>query len=145
MKSSRLIVKGFLAVLVGLPITLVVGFWATVALFTGIASISEVPGVRNIGGGVAIIAWAGSGLLGLTGFWMWIFMPRSAGRMRRVINAVFIIGGIAAASVLAMSEEPVLTTFAIVGIVTGLIVVAWCLKPELRGNPDNMGDGHAGR
>ncbi len=136
MKNSRLIVKSLLAVFIGLPFTASIGFLALVGLFSGIASITEAPGVRNVGGGIAIAIWAGAGVLGLIGFWLWIFIPRSAGVVRRRITAGLIFAGIASVSVLALSGEPALGTLAVIGMVVGCVIIAWLLKPDLRGNPD---------
>lgn len=136
MKNSRLLVKALLAIFVGLPFTAGIGFLAVVVLFSGAASIMEAPGVRNIGAGVVVIIWAGAGVLGLIGFWLWIFIPRAAGVVRRRITAALIFSGIASVSVLALSGEAALGTLAVIGMVVGGVLIAWLLKPDLRGNPD---------
>jgi hypothetical protein len=136
MKKNRLIIKSLFALFVVLPVTVVFGFLAVVTLFTGIAALSATSGVVNVPLSIGVIAWSVAGFMGMIGLWLWVFMPREAGALWRKVNAAMLAAGALSVVVFVIARDPMMQVFAIVGMVASGIIIAWLLKPGLRGNPD---------
>ena len=76
--ARRLLVKLAAALLVGVPITLIPAFFLAWGFFAGIEGLFAPPKVRAVQAGALTLMWSLAGILGILGFWAWIFLARNA-------------------------------------------------------------------
>jgi hypothetical protein len=105
---------------VGVPVTILGAFYVvTGVMFSALALIE----IDTTAGSVPLL-WCIAGLLGLIGFWLWVFQPPQPSKRQLVIHAVLVALGVAAMAPLAVSDGSIL---AIAGMLAGAFVVAQSL------------------
>jgi len=135
--TRRFLVKLAAALLVGVPFTLLPAFYLAWGLFAGIEGVFAPPKVRAVEAGALTLMWSLGGILGILGFWAWIFLARNARQKVRNLIAVTLAAGLA--SLLAASLPPqgiegwLFLTGGLVAIGVPMLLL---LKPRLSWNPD---------
>lgn len=71
--------------------------WAPLAFMVSVGS--------GLHGMSLLTLWAGSGVLGLTGFWLWLFLVKLKFRGATIVVSVCIAAGILAMAPLALSNR----------------------------------------
>ncbi|MBK8322873.1 MAG: hypothetical protein IPL06_09065 [Betaproteobacteria bacterium] len=135
--TRRFLVKLSAALLVGVPLTLLPAFFLAWGLFAGIEGLFAPPQVRAVEAGALTLMWSLAGILGILGFWAWIFLARQARQKVRNLIAVTLAAGLASllsAGLHAQGTEGIL--FLAGGLVAIGVPVLLLLKPRLSWNPD---------
>ena len=112
--------KWYLAILVGVPVTILGGFYVITGVMFSALALIEI----DIGAAIMPLFWCLAGLLGLVGFWLWVFQPPQPSKRQLAIHAVLVALGVAAMAPLAMSGGSIL---AIAGMLAGTVVIAQSL------------------
>jgi hypothetical protein len=157
--SQRAITKGTIALLLGLPVTVFLLPAVCYLLYSGVLLLwgaTREPWTTNLAGALFWFSWALGGILGLTGFWLWMFSTPDASRIYRFITAVFVLAGVCSAAplvpagiglgfsdqargeyVLSTAVIAVLST-AVIGLacVAGVVICLWLVAPGFPCNPD---------
>jgi hypothetical protein len=136
-RRSRLI-KGAIAIFVGLPGTVTLfplAAMMSLAAITGFASEIIEGRLQDVGGGLLLFAWSTAGVVGVLGFWAWIFAARRLSQRGRRIAAACVLAGIAAVSPLAF-DGGWISMLAILGLIFGLLICRWLLRPGTLADPD---------
>ena len=76
----------------GVVVTLLLAPWSLLLLFVAVAG-----SALGSGDGWTVL-WGISGILGVTGYWMWFFSKRPLPLKRRIVVTVFLCAGIGAIS-----------------------------------------------
>jgi hypothetical protein len=131
--TRKIVIKGLIAVLFGLPGTLLFVPVIALGIFTGGLLLLQGP---NFFGSIVTLAWGVSGLVGLAGFWAWVFLRDNISAKGRIIIAACIFSGMCAV-VPFISGEGIFSFLAVLGSVVGFIIFLWLLAPKLPLNPDS--------
>lgn len=135
--SRRFAVKLAAALLAGLPLTAVPAFYLAWGLFAGIEGVFAPPQGRAVQAGALTLTWSLAGILGIAGFWAWVFLARNARQKVRNLVAVLLAAGIAclaaAAFPLRSGEGILLSLGAFLALAVPCLLL---LKPHLSWNPD---------
>lgn len=136
--SRRALIKGGIAVLVGVPVTaLYLPFAVIVIVAGGAASLDAIPqGPLKMLKAGALALWGFAGLVGLLGFWAWMFSRASISRSRRTVLAICIFIGVCAVFPLVGTVSYVYAALTALGCAVGLIICGWLVLPNLPLNPD---------
>ena len=135
--ARRLLVKLAAALLVGVPITLIPAFFLAWGFFAGIEGLFAPPKVRAVQAGALTLMWSLTGILGILGFWAWIFLARNARQKVRNLIAVTLATGLASllsAGLHGQGTEGIL--FLAGGLVALGLPMLLLLNPRLSWNPD---------
>jgi hypothetical protein len=135
--KRRFAVKLAAALLAGLPLTIVPAFYLAWGFFAGIEGVFGPPRERAVQAGALTLVWSLGGILGIAGFWAWVFLARNARQKVRNLIAVLLAAGIAA---LASAAFPLPSGEGILLALGALLALAvpclLLLKPRLSWNPD---------
>lgn len=135
--TRRFVVKLAAALLAGLPLTLLPAFYLAWGLFAGVEGVLSPPQGRAVQAGALTLMWSLGGILGIAGFWAWIFLARNARQKVRNLIAVLLVAGIAslasAAFPLPSGEGILLALGALLALAVPCVLL---LKPKLSWNPD---------
>lgn len=103
--SSNRALRLALAVIVGIPGTLMLGSLAGIAFYSGVRNAVAALGLiatqsnplSELGAGAGLAMWGLAGVLGFLGFWLWVFAPAViyGGRMRPLLITIVLFGIIA--------------------------------------------------
>lgn len=120
--GARHRVKPAVALLIGLPTTIVFGAIAALGAVMGIvmlgvmgAEVADGSVPRNAAGTVLFALWGPAGIAGLAGFWSWVFLPAAPTRRRLLLSAVGLTLGVLALAPITPAASFSLTTSAILG------------------------------
>ena len=116
--------KWYLAILVGVPFTILGAFYVITGVMFSALALIEI----DTTAGILPLLWCLAGLMGLIGFWLWVFQPPQPSKRQLSIHAVLVALGVAAMAPLAISDGSIL---AIAGMLAGAVVVA---QPLLSNN-----------
>lgn len=136
--SRRALIKGTIAVLVGVPVTaLYLPLVIIVIMLGGAAGFEAIPQgpLKTLEVG-ALALWGFAGLVGLLGFWAWVFSRTNISASRRIVLAICIFIGVCAVFPLAGVGSYVYVALAALGCAVGLIICGWLVLPNLPLNPD---------
>src|SRR5258706_3457509 len=130
-------VRARIAVLIGIHGTITLGLFALFALGVGAFGIPQsifeaVSGNRHLGYvgeqtlmALLFLAWGAAGVLGMAGFWAWVLMRRPFSRKKQKVLTILVLCGVVAAAPLTIigggGWYPII---AIVGCVTGVVLIA---------------------
>jgi hypothetical protein len=131
--TRKIVIKGTIAVLFGLPGTLLFVPVIALGIFTGGMLLVE---GSNLFGSAVTLGWGLAGLVGLAGFWAWVFLRDNPSAKGRIGIAACIFSGICAV-VPFISGDGIFSFLAVLGSVAGLIICLWLLVPKLPLNPDS--------
>lgn len=138
--TRRTLVRAIFAVVVGVPGTLV--FVPVIALALSVFLTGVLGAVMGYSaesgpmrGALLALAWGGAGVIGLIGFWAWVFMRRGTSRRGRTAIACCVGAGMCAVAPFALGGD-LLGTLAVNGLVAGTAICAWLLFPRAPLNPD---------
>ncbi len=132
--SRRRLVKGALAILVGIPGTL--AFFPSAALVVALGGLGL---ARDVHLDVLLfLLWGLAGLVGLAAFWVWVASPLGMSRRRRITLAVCVFVGVLAVGPLSISGNPIFGPIGLLGVATGALIISWLLVPDLPSNPDRL-------
>lgn len=133
----RFIVKLAAAVLAGIPLTVVPAFYLAWGFFAGLEGMTAAPGARTVEAGALTFAWSVGGILGIAGFWAWVFLRRSARQKTRNLVAVLLAAGLASLAAAAFPPGSTEGILMAIGAAVALAVpMLLLLKPRLPWNPD---------
>lgn len=133
----RFLVKGAAALLVGVPFTLIPAFFLAWGLFAGLEGLFAPPKVRAVQAGALTLMWSLAGILGILGFWAWVFLARNARRKVRNLIAVTLAAGLASLLSAGVPPEGVEGWLFLAGGLAALgVPMLLLLKPHLSWNPD---------
>lgn len=134
----RLAAKLGAAVLVGLPLTLLPAFyllWGLFASLEGLFGSQQQP--RVVEAGALTLAWSAGGLLGIAGFWAWVFLARAARQKVRNLVAVLLLAGAASLLSSGLHRQGGTGWLALAaGLAAMGVPMLLLLKPHLPWNPD---------
>jgi len=134
--SDNRIIRGVVAVVVGLPGTLIMGnaalFAAGMGAFSFPLALSQAvdPHLRigaaadTAGAGLLMFFWGLAGLAGVGAFWTWVFSRRPMSRSRRIALTVSIALGIAAVLPITLVGPELYMWIGALGSVTGALLIA---------------------
>lgn len=134
--SSGARIRGVLALLVGLPVT----------VFYGVVPSILIPYLLSNGGpsswnDTALLVACAVGMASLLGFWTWVFARRPMRRSTRAFVIVSLVGGLCLTlAIVLRSEDPTYTAVGSAGLAVGLAICMWLLIPSLPFNPDGKGE-----
>jgi hypothetical protein len=126
-------VKAAIAVVVGIPGTVLFTPLLSVPLLTGALSLSDSQSAQQ---GLLFFLWGLSGAIGLVGFWVWVFTRPPISQRRRVLLIVSILAGMCAVFPVTLGANLYVSSLAMLGIVVGLVVCLWLVLPNSPLNPD---------
>ena len=136
-RTRRFVVKLAAALLAGLPLTLLPAFYLAWGLFAGIEGVIAPPQGRAVQAGALTLMWSLAGILGIAGFWAWIFLARNARQKVRNLIAVSLVAGIACLASAAFpppsGEGILLALGALLALAVPCLLL---LRPNLSWNPD---------
>ena len=136
--GRRSVIKWCFAVLVGAPVTWHGASYVAVGFMLSVVFLIE-PGVDSVTLAM-ILLWCFAGLLGLVGFWLWVFQPQRPSKRQRMVHATLVALGVVAVLPLAIFEKD---RVAITGAPGGMAVVVQSL---LSSNAfERTGESHASR
>jgi hypothetical protein len=142
------VVRGLIAILVGLPGTFFMGYAALFVAGIGAFSVPFAwsqavdPNLRieaaaqTAGYGLLMFVWGAAGLVGIAAFWSWVFLRRPISNGRRIALTVAIVAGIAAVLPITLVGPSVYTWIGALGCITGtLLILDMCFLTSRRNGP----------
>jgi hypothetical protein len=135
--SPRALFKGIIAIFLGLPTTVLLMPAVVFCLLTG--GILVVVGFRDgsFGPAAKLFLWGLAGLVGLIGFWLWVFTKPGASRTRRFITAAFVLAGVCAVVPLVVATSVPYSALYSLPCAAGLLICLWVAIPAFPLNPDS--------
>ena len=125
-RMSNGTIHALIAVVIGLPGTILIGALAGFAVILGIGSLLRTPMPHETPTPsleiLAMIFWGIAGLFGLIGFWFWVLSQRPLSRNHRRIMDLFVFVGIVAAAPLVLAG-PLYGGLAFLGCLTGIAIL----------------------
>lgn len=125
-------IRGVLALLVGLPVTIFYGVVPSILIAYLLSN-----GGPSSWNDTALLVACVVGLASLLGFWTWVFARRPMRCGTRVFVIVSLVGGLCLIlAIVLRSEDPTYTAIGSAGLAVGLAICMWLLVPSLPFNPD---------
>ncbi len=135
--TRRFIVKLAAALFAGLPLTLLPAFYLAWGLLAGAEGVFAPPQGRAVQAGALTLLWSLAGILGIAGFWAWVFLARNARQKVRNLIAVLLVAGIACLASAAFPSPSAAGILLALGAFLALAVPCLLLlRPDLSWNPD---------
>lgn len=126
-------VKAAIAVVAGIPGTVLFAPLLSVPLLTGARSLFDWQSVQQ---GLLFFVWGLAGVIGLVGFWVWVFTRPPISQRRRVLLIASVLAGVCAVFPVTLGANIYVSSLAIFGTVTGLVICFWLVLPNSPLNPD---------
>ena len=137
MPSRRVILKSAIAVVLGLPGTVLFLPLLALGVVGGLLAIVQAL-ASETGSTISLVllevapalTWGLAGLVGLMGFWAWVFVPESITARGRIVIALCVFVGVCSVAPFIFFPSLLHSALAALGTLLGMAICLWLVLPN---------------